>query len=108
MGEGHCAVSPITQSTMTVADQTICKSKKSIMDLCQKHILLTVLRSAPVRINQHIHYVHKASGWAALFHVPVVGEFVSKALKGAHYFRTTMTKQTADQKTPRASVTGCQ
>lgn len=47
--------------------------------------------------------MHAVSRWAALFYVAVVGECISKALKGAHYFRTT-TKANSRPKTFSSTV----
>lgn len=55
------------------------------------------------KVGKKWTYIYRVSELSALFYIPVVGECISKALKGLHYFRTT-TKVNSQPKTFSSTV----
>lgn len=64
---------------------------------------LSIPKSRAQKVGKKWTYMYKVSEQSASFYVPVVGECISKALKGPHYFRTT-TKVNSWPKTSSSTV----
>lgn len=74
----------------------LCRFLTNKTQTCKSCVLLPHAASSYIKSSISVRnsekkstYIHKISRWAALFYAPAVVECISKALKGAHYFRTT-------------------